>query len=75
MEVSAHGRHRLKSFNEPGHIVYTIGQINTYPFGIYALQFVTCKFRFFYMTAAPIFIVQHWFMLGGVTQLCLAGHQ
>ncbi|KAI9441913.1 MFS general substrate transporter [Lactarius indigo] len=31
----------LKSFNKPGHIVYTIGQINTYPLGIYSLQIVT----------------------------------
>ncbi|KAH9985455.1 MFS general substrate transporter [Russula vinacea] len=31
----------LKSFNQPGHIVYTIGQINTYPFGIYSVQLVT----------------------------------
>ncbi|KAI0288707.1 MFS general substrate transporter [Russula brevipes] len=31
----------LQSFNEPGHVVYTIGQINTYPLGIYALQIVT----------------------------------
>jgi len=31
----------LKSFNRPGHIVYTIGQINTYPIGIYSVQVVT----------------------------------
>lgn len=37
------GSHRLKSFNRPGHIVYTVGQINTYPFGIYGLQIVTSK--------------------------------
>ncbi|KAF8491461.1 major facilitator superfamily domain-containing protein [Russula emetica] len=30
----------LKSFNKPGH-VYTIGQINTYPLGIYSLQILT----------------------------------
>jgi ACS family pantothenate transporter-like MFS transporter len=30
---------RLKSFNKKGHPpVYTVGQINTYPLGIYALQ-------------------------------------
>ncbi|KAI0309610.1 MFS general substrate transporter [Amylostereum chailletii] len=31
----------LKSFNTPGHTVYTIGQINTYPLGIYATQIIT----------------------------------
>ncbi|KAH9969935.1 major facilitator superfamily domain-containing protein [Russula compacta] len=31
----------LKSFNKPGHVVYTIGQINSYPLGIYSLQIVT----------------------------------
>ncbi|KAM5539259.1 hypothetical protein V8D89_007132 [Ganoderma adspersum] len=31
----------LKSFNTPGHTVYTIGQINTYPLGIQAIQVVT----------------------------------
>ncbi|KAI0253642.1 MFS general substrate transporter [Lactifluus subvellereus] len=31
----------LESFNKPGHIVYTIGQINVYPFGIYSLEIVT----------------------------------
>ncbi|KAF8259265.1 MFS general substrate transporter [Lactarius quietus] len=31
----------LKSFNTPEHTVYSIGQINTYPLGIYALQIVT----------------------------------
>ncbi|KAI0276188.1 MFS general substrate transporter [Russula aff. rugulosa BPL654] len=31
----------LKSFNKPGHVAYTIGQINTYPLGIYALQILT----------------------------------
>ncbi|KAI1797076.1 MFS general substrate transporter [Ganoderma leucocontextum] len=29
------------SFNTPGHTVYTIGQINTYPLGIQAVQVVT----------------------------------
>ncbi|PIL35309.1 MFS general substrate transporter [Ganoderma sinense ZZ0214-1] len=32
---------RLKSFNKPRHTVYTIGQINTYPLGIQAVQVVT----------------------------------
>ncbi|KAI9000475.1 MFS general substrate transporter [Trametes punicea] len=31
----------LKSFNTPGHQVYTVGQINTYPLGIQAVQVVT----------------------------------
>ncbi|CDO71805.1 hypothetical protein BN946_scf184939.g29 [Trametes cinnabarina] len=31
----------LKSFNKPGHQVYTVGQINTYPLGIQAVQVVT----------------------------------
>ncbi|KAI0787375.1 MFS general substrate transporter [Fomes fomentarius] len=31
----------LKSFNTPGHQVFTIGQINTYPLGIQAIQVVT----------------------------------
>ncbi|TBU41641.1 MFS general substrate transporter [Dichomitus squalens] len=31
----------LKSFNTPGRIVYTVGQINTYPLGIQAVQVVT----------------------------------
>jgi len=31
----------LKSFNRPGHIAYTIGQINIYPIGIYSVQVVT----------------------------------
>ncbi|KAH9885787.1 MFS general substrate transporter [Cubamyces lactineus] len=31
----------LKSFNTPGHQVYTVGQINTYPLGIQAIQVVT----------------------------------
>ncbi|KAI0715821.1 MFS general substrate transporter [Cerioporus squamosus] len=31
----------LKSFNKPGHQVFTIGQINTYPLGIQAVQVVT----------------------------------
>ncbi|GJE89809.1 MFS general substrate transporter [Phanerochaete sordida] len=31
----------LQSFNTPGHQVYTIGQINTYPLGIYAVQVVS----------------------------------
>lgn len=35
--------HRLKSFNTPGHTVYSIGQINTYPLGINAIQVVTSK--------------------------------
>ena len=34
---------RLKSFNTPGHTVYTIGQINTYPLGIQADQVVTSQ--------------------------------
>ena len=34
---------RLKSFNTPGHTVYTIGQINTYPLGIQAVQVVTSQ--------------------------------
>jgi len=38
MEIS-----RLKSFNKPGHIVYTVGQINVYPIGIYSVQVVTSK--------------------------------
>ena len=37
------GSCRLKSFNKPGHVAYTIGQINTYPLGIYALQILTSK--------------------------------
>ncbi|RPD72453.1 MFS general substrate transporter [Lentinus tigrinus ALCF2SS1-7] len=31
----------LKSFNTPGHQVFTVGQINTYPLGIQAVQVVT----------------------------------
>lgn len=31
----------LKSFNTPGHAVYSIAQINTYPLGIYSVQIVT----------------------------------
>lgn len=31
----------LQSFNTPGHTVYTVAQINTYPFGIYAVQIIT----------------------------------
>ncbi|KAJ3557664.1 hypothetical protein NM688_g1349 [Phlebia brevispora] len=31
----------LQSFNTPGHQVYSIGQINTYPLGIQAIQVVT----------------------------------
>ncbi|KAI0760983.1 MFS general substrate transporter [Trametes elegans] len=31
----------LKSFNSPGHTVYTVGQINTYPLGIQATQVIT----------------------------------
>ncbi|KAI0819272.1 MFS general substrate transporter [Trametes gibbosa] len=31
----------LKSFNKPGHQVYTVGQINTYPLGIQAVQVIT----------------------------------
>jgi len=31
----------LKSFNTPEHTVYSIGQINTYPLGIYSVQIVT----------------------------------
>ncbi|TFK48144.1 MFS general substrate transporter [Heliocybe sulcata] len=31
----------LKSFNTPGHTVYTVGQINLYPLGINAVQVVT----------------------------------
>ena len=38
--------HRLKSLNTPEHIVYTIGQINLYPLGIYAVQFVTSRSRY-----------------------------
>ena len=38
-------RYRLKSFNKPGHIVYTIGQINIYPFGIYLLNIMTGKYK------------------------------
>ena len=38
--------HRLKSFNTPGHTVYTIDQINVYPLGIYSLQIVTSMYRF-----------------------------
>ncbi|TCD64346.1 hypothetical protein EIP91_004215 [Steccherinum ochraceum] len=30
----------LQSFNTPGHTVYTVGQINTYPFGIYVVAIV-----------------------------------
>ncbi|EPQ56029.1 hypothetical protein GLOTRDRAFT_76253 [Gloeophyllum trabeum ATCC 11539] len=32
---------RLKSFNSPGHTVYSIAQINLYPLGINAVQVVT----------------------------------
>ena len=35
---------RLKSFNTPGHTVFSIGQINTYPLGIYAVQIITSMF-------------------------------
>ncbi|KAI9507764.1 MFS general substrate transporter, partial [Russula earlei] len=31
----------LDFFNKPGHLVYTIGEINTYPIGIYSVQIVT----------------------------------
>ncbi|KAI0741232.1 MFS general substrate transporter [Irpex lacteus] len=31
----------LQSFNTPGHTKYTVGQINTYPIGIQAVQVVT----------------------------------
>lgn len=34
---------RLKSFNKPGHQVYTVGQINTYPLGIQATQVITSE--------------------------------
>ncbi|KAF9650416.1 MFS general substrate transporter [Thelephora ganbajun] len=31
----------LKSFNTPGHRVYSVGQINTYPLGIQTVQIIT----------------------------------
>ena len=34
----------LKSFNSPGHQVYTVGEINTYPLGIQTVQIITSGF-------------------------------
>jgi len=31
----------FKSFNTPGHRVYSVGQINTYPLGTQAVQIIT----------------------------------
>lgn len=48
---------RLKSFNKPGHTVYTISQINTYPLGTYAVQVLTSTFSSSQRTAYPEAIV------------------
>ena len=33
----------FKSFNTPGHRVYSVGQINTYPLGIQTVQVITSE--------------------------------
>jgi len=45
--IYSHSCRSTSFFNEPGHVVYTIGQINTYPLGIYALQIVTSGHHFY----------------------------
>jgi len=34
----------FESFNTPGHQVYSVGQINTYPLGIETVQVITSDF-------------------------------
>ena len=34
----------FKSFNTPGHQVYSVGQINMYPLGIQTVQVITSRF-------------------------------
>ena len=41
--IDIHAVLRLKSFNTPERQVFTVGQINTYPLGIQAVQVVTSK--------------------------------